>query len=166
MNIVLHTSEYCCYTSSALSALVAYRLLRMGNFRNLTFINQMFVVYCLQTQFWVLLRPTFYSNFSMICAYTKKNIKYLEYDELWIITSYPSQLAVSGTQVRNCFLTVWMFTFTTRGLYHTGMVFCRRVISPDQWELTDSFSDLCTSATPRGWSRRGPGCFTGSPWSS
>ena len=45
MNIVLHTSEYCCYTSSALSALVAYRLLRMGNFRNLTFINLMFVVY-------------------------------------------------------------------------------------------------------------------------
>ena len=45
MNIVLRTSEYCCYTSSALSALIAYRLLRMGNFRNLTFINQMFVFY-------------------------------------------------------------------------------------------------------------------------
>ena len=42
---VLAVSEYGCYLSSILSALIAFKLLRMDRFSKLTFINQMFLLY-------------------------------------------------------------------------------------------------------------------------
>ena len=42
---VLTMPEYGFYLSSILSALMAFKLLRMDNFSKLTFINQMFLLY-------------------------------------------------------------------------------------------------------------------------
>ena len=45
ISVVLTISEACCYLSSALSALIAFKLLKMDKFVNLNFLNQMFFLY-------------------------------------------------------------------------------------------------------------------------
>ena len=38
-------SEYLCYSGSAVSVLIAFSLLRMGNINTMTFYNKMFILY-------------------------------------------------------------------------------------------------------------------------
>ena len=40
-----NVSEYLCYSGSAVSVLIAFSLLRMGNINTMTFFNKMFILY-------------------------------------------------------------------------------------------------------------------------
>ena len=75
-----------------------------------------------------------------------------------------------SVQLHNCyhFLTNWMSAFPNRGIYHTGMVFCRCAARKKCVILSKhlSCSDLSTSVTPLVWSRRAPSSFTWAPASS
>ena len=159
-----NVSEYICYSGSLVSAVIAVRLLKMGNLNTMTFYNKMFILYF---------------GIDSVTGFLEEYFLFrLREDRSWMCKVFFVNKWLTfrprTEQLTNCtiFLTLWMASIGSRGIIHIGLIFCRdnytKKISAHflKNRITFIFPDLSMFVTPQVCWRRASLCYTGQLLSS
>ena len=112
-------SEYLCYSGSAVSVLIAASLLRMGNINTMTFYNKMFILY-----FGIDSVTGILEEYFLFRLNEDRSLEFMYLCPLYLLVNI---FRPRMEQLTNCtiFLTLWMASIGSRGIFHIGLIFCR-----------------------------------------